>query len=47
MIQVWGVGGALKLVALIVVAIAMPLVFGTTQRGLWDCGGYRSSRWCS
>lgn len=36
MIQVWGVGGAIKLVVLIAVAIALPLVIGTAERARWD-----------
>lgn len=36
MIQVWGVGGAIKLFVLMAVAIAVPLVFGTAERALWD-----------
>lgn len=36
MVQVWGVGGALKLVVLIAAAIVLPLAFGTGERARWD-----------
>lgn len=36
MMQAWGIGGAIKLVALIAVALSFPLLFGTGERAAWD-----------
>ncbi len=38
LIQLWGVGGAIKLVVLIAMAAALPLLLGTGERAAWDWG---------